>query len=159
LAGSATDPGLDGSKLAVATDSLVVVLQYRLGAVCQLFKLFTIDFDYCNQLGFNAPDGTMNLAVQDIATALAFLHSVLPSFGADPSKITLSGQSSGANMIRALLGAPSVASRFRSAILHSDTMVSLSTVIVSLLIDSYSGLWFPIYEHAEDPSKLFQLQA
>src|SRR5882762_5217070 len=115
----------------------------------------TIDVDYRNQLGFNAPDGTMNLAVQDVATALAFLHCVLPSFGADPSKITLSGQSSGANMIRALLGAPSVASMFQSAILHSDTMVSLSTVIMSLLIGSSSGLWFFIYEHAEDPSKLF----
>lgn len=32
-AGSATGPGLDGSKLAVATNSIVAVIQYRLGAV------------------------------------------------------------------------------------------------------------------------------
>ena len=33
IIGSATDPGLDGSKLAIATNSIVAVTQYRLGAV------------------------------------------------------------------------------------------------------------------------------
>ena len=31
--GSATGPGLDGSQLAAATQSIVAVIQYRLGAV------------------------------------------------------------------------------------------------------------------------------
>jgi carboxylesterase type B len=33
ISGSATAPGLDGSKLAVATNSIVAVIQYRLGGV------------------------------------------------------------------------------------------------------------------------------
>ena len=33
IVGSATGPGLDGSKLAIATNSIVAVMQYRLGAV------------------------------------------------------------------------------------------------------------------------------
>lgn len=33
MVGSATAPGLDGSALALATDSIVAVIQYRLGAV------------------------------------------------------------------------------------------------------------------------------
>ena len=33
IVGSATGPGLDGSKLAIATNSIVAVVQYRLGAV------------------------------------------------------------------------------------------------------------------------------
>lgn len=33
IAGSATDPALDGSNLAVGTNSIVVVVQYRLGVV------------------------------------------------------------------------------------------------------------------------------
>ena len=33
IVGSATDPGLDGSKLALATNSIVAVIQYRLGTV------------------------------------------------------------------------------------------------------------------------------
>jgi acetyl esterase/lipase len=33
VSGSATGAGLDGSKLAIATNSIVAVVQYRLGAV------------------------------------------------------------------------------------------------------------------------------
>lgn len=33
MVGSASDPGLDGSALASATNSIVAVVQYRLGAV------------------------------------------------------------------------------------------------------------------------------
>ena len=38
IAGSATAPGLDGSKLATATGSIVAVVQYRLGAVSLFVK-------------------------------------------------------------------------------------------------------------------------
>jgi carboxylesterase type B len=81
------------------------------------------DVDYC-QLGFNAPNGSTNFALRDVVASLEFLHKVAPSFGGDASKITIAGQSSGANMIRAILAAPSVSSLFRSAILQSDPMVS-----------------------------------
>ncbi|KAL0946816.1 hypothetical protein HGRIS_012985 [Hohenbuehelia grisea] len=104
IVGSANGPGLDGSKLAIATNSIVAVVQYRLGA-----------------LGFMAPNGATNLAVKDLVTAIQFLRKVAPSFGGS-TKITLSGQSSGANMIRALLAVPSASSLFQSAILHSDPM-------------------------------------
>ncbi|ETW86173.1 Carboxylesterase [Heterobasidion irregulare TC 32-1] len=105
IVGSATNPGLDGSNLAKATNSIVAVVQYRLGA-----------------LGFNSPDGRTNFALQDITTALKFLQKVVPSFGGSASKITVAGQSSGANMIRALLAVPSASSLFQSAILQSDPM-------------------------------------
>ncbi|KAG5637762.1 hypothetical protein H0H81_003329 [Sphagnurus paluster] len=105
VVGSATGPGLDGSKLAVATNSIVAVVQYRLGA-----------------LGFMSPDGTTNLAVKDLVNAMQFLKKVAPAFGGTASKITLAGQSSGANMIRALLAVPSASSLFKSAILQSDPM-------------------------------------
>ncbi|KAJ7627370.1 alpha/beta-hydrolase [Roridomyces roridus] len=103
--GSATFPGLDGSNLAIATESIVAVIQYRLGA-----------------LGLLPPDGSTNLAVQDAINALIFLGQVVPSFGGDSSKITLAGQSAGAGMIRSLLAAPSASSLFQSAILQSDPM-------------------------------------
>lgn len=107
ILGSATGPGLDGSNLATATGAIVAVVQYRLGA-----------------LGFMAPDGSTNLAVGDIVTALKFLQTIAPSFGGDASQITLAGQSSGANMIRAMLAVPSAASLFKQAIIQSDPMVS-----------------------------------
>lgn len=82
------------------------------------------------QLGFNSPDGRTNFAVQDVIASLKFLRIVLPSFAGDVSKITLAGQSSGANLIRALLATPSAASLFQSAILHSDPMVSFSLLAI-----------------------------
>ncbi|KAJ3569960.1 hypothetical protein NP233_g4720 [Leucocoprinus birnbaumii] len=105
ITGSATAAGLDGSKLAIATNSIVAVIQYRLGA-----------------LGFMAPDGTTNLAVKDVVNALQFLQKVLPAFGGSPGKITIAGQSSGATMVRTLLAVPSASSLFRSAIIQSDPM-------------------------------------
>ncbi|PCH37718.1 alpha/beta-hydrolase [Wolfiporia cocos MD-104 SS10] len=103
--GSATAAGLDGSNLALNTGSIVAVIQYRLGA-----------------LGLMAPSGETNLAVKDVMTAMEFLQQVVPSFGGDATMITLDGQSSGANMIRALLAVPSAADLFQSGILQSDPM-------------------------------------
>ncbi|KAF9013942.1 Alpha/Beta hydrolase protein [Cyathus striatus] len=105
IMGSASAAGLDGSKLAIQTNSIVAVIQYRLGA-----------------LGFLAPDGTTNLGVKDALNALKFLQQVVPAFGGSTSKVTIAGQSSGGTMIRALLAAPSASSLFRSAIIQSDPM-------------------------------------
>ncbi|KAL4067786.1 Alpha/Beta hydrolase protein [Scleroderma yunnanense] len=105
MVGSASGPGMDASALASATSSIIAVVQYRLGA-----------------LGFIAPNGQTNLGVKDVVNALQFLNKVLPSFGGSGSQITLAGQSSGANMIRALLAVPSVQPLFQAAILQSDPM-------------------------------------
>jgi hypothetical protein len=44
IVGSATGPGLDGSKLAIATNSIVAVVQYRLGAVCHLVLILLLSY-------------------------------------------------------------------------------------------------------------------
>ncbi|KAJ6600974.1 Alpha/Beta hydrolase protein [Mycena vulgaris] len=123
--GSATLPGLDGSKLAIATQSIVAVIQYRLGA-----------------LGLLVPDGSTNLAVKDTINAIQFLGQILPSFGGDASMITLAGQSAGAGMIRTLLATPSASSLFRNAILQSDPMDYgfLSTDTQALLQSTFNDL-------------------
>ncbi|KAJ7463707.1 alpha beta-hydrolase [Mycena latifolia] len=123
--GSATGPGLDGSKLAIATQSIIAVIQYRLGA-----------------LGLLIPDGSTNLAVKDTINAIQFLGQVLPSFGGDTSMITLAGQSSGAGMIRTLLATPSASSLFRSAIMQSDPTDYgfLSTDTQALLQSTFNDL-------------------
>ncbi|KAK0239633.1 alpha/beta-hydrolase [Armillaria nabsnona] len=125
ITGAAGDEGLDGSNLASTTNSIVAVIQYRLGG-----------------LGFMAPNGATNLAVKDVINALKFLQKILPSFGGDRSKITLAGQSSGANLIRALLAVPSASCLFQSAILQSDPMNFgfLSTTTQETLQSSFNGL-------------------
>ncbi|KAF9261386.1 alpha/beta-hydrolase [Marasmius fiardii PR-910] len=103
IAGSASGDGLDGSNLAMSTGAIVAVIQYRLGA-----------------LGFLGSES--NLGAKDVVNALQFLKTNIGPFGGDGSKITLAGQSAGANMIRALLAAPSAQPLFRSAIIQSDPM-------------------------------------
>ncbi|KIJ53952.1 hypothetical protein M422DRAFT_201057 [Sphaerobolus stellatus SS14] len=110
LWGSASDPALDGSKLAIATNSIVAVVQYRLGA-----------------LGLLPPSSTStnnNLAIQDAITALTFLHGALPCFNGivGSPQLTIAGQSSGANLVRGLLGTPTALSLFTNAWLHSDPL-------------------------------------
>lgn len=108
VVGSASGSGLDGSALAQATGSIVVVLQYRLGV-----------------LGLVPPtmlNANSNLAVRDVITALTFTKTVIPSFGGDVNQVTVAGQSSGGQMIRALLASPSATSLFKAAAIHSDPM-------------------------------------
>ena len=86
ISGSATGAGLNGASFALASGSIVVTVQYRLGV-----------------FGFLPPsllDENVNLGVKDVAVALEFLHKILPSFGGDAGGITIAGQSSGAMMMR-----------------------------------------------------------
>ncbi|KAF9070875.1 Alpha/Beta hydrolase protein [Rhodocollybia butyracea] len=125
VAGSATDTGLDGSNLAVATQSIVVVPQYRLGA-----------------LGMLSPNGSTNLGLKDVINALTFINKNIAAFGGDTSRVTIAGQSSGATMIRSLLAVPSASHLFQSAILQSDPMDYgfLSVTTQQTLQSAYNGL-------------------
>ena len=108
--GSTSSPGLDGSNFAETTNSIVITVQYRLGV-----------------LGYLPPtafDTNKNLGVQDVIAALKYVNRVAASFGGDKNKVTVAGQSSGGNMVRNLLAAPSAASFFSRAILQSDPIVS-----------------------------------
>ena len=70
----------------------------------------------------------MNLGVQDVIMALKYINKVAASFGGDKNAVTIAGQSSGGNMVRNLLAAPSAASYFRQAILESDPIVSKTRI-------------------------------
>lgn len=108
--GSTSDPGLDGSYFAQNTNSIVITIQYRLGVL-----------GYLPPTCFNS---NKNLGVQDVIAALKYVNRVAASFGGDKTKVTVAGQSSGGNMVRNLLAAPSAANYFSRAILQSDPIVS-----------------------------------
>jgi carboxylesterase type B len=127
LQGSATGPGLDGSNLAVSTNSIVVVIQYRLGGVRLLIPFVSptkSSNDYI-QLGFLSANSGGNYGVQDAVASLKFINKYIGYFGGSASKVTIAGQSAGANLVRALLAVPSASSLFASAILQSDPMVTI----------------------------------
>ncbi|WVQ78797.1 hypothetical protein IAT38_000888 [Cryptococcus sp. DSM 104549] len=110
IEGSASAPGLDGSKLAVRGEMIVVVLQYRLGV-----------------LGFLPPTLSSsstdpNLGLNDVVLGLKIINQGVEYVGGNRGKITVGGQSSGAGLVRALWGTPAASGLFRAAILQSDPM-------------------------------------
>ncbi|KAK4049051.1 hypothetical protein OIV83_004413 [Microbotryomycetes sp. JL201] len=103
--GSTTAYGIDGSDLVKRENVVVVTVQYRLGA---------LGFAKSAALGL-----TGNYGVKDVIAALQFMQSDIRAFGGDPSKVTLAGQSSGAELVNTLLATPSASNLFHRAILQS----------------------------------------
>ena len=102
-AGSISDPLYDGCSLA--KDSIVVSLNYRLGP-----------------LGFLAyPDAGVegNFAVMDQILALSWIQEEIASFGGDPDKVLLFGQSAGAIDAYVLSSLPQAPSLFRGVAMES----------------------------------------
>ncbi|GAA5849726.1 hypothetical protein JCM8547_000544 [Rhodosporidiobolus lusitaniae] len=93
---------LDASEFAKSQNAVVVVVQYRLGA-----------------LGWILHSGSQNMGLKDVIMALKFVQSDISAYGGDPSKVTLAGQSSGAEIVKSLLVTPSATSLYARAILQS----------------------------------------
>ncbi|CAO1613742.1 unnamed protein product [Sympodiomycopsis kandeliae] len=119
VGGSATADGLDGSKLASEQNMIVIVAQYRLGLFGWMQTENTIDEAHGGAPGSDKVAG--NQAARDVVAALNMIQDISSIMGGDKTKVTLSGQSSGAHMVRALLSTPTAQPLFSQAILVSDT--------------------------------------
>jgi para-nitrobenzyl esterase len=104
-AGSGPGGGYPGDLLARAGDVVVVTLNYRLGP----FGTFAIP----------SADGGGNLALLDQQAALKWLQRNIAAFGGDPAKVTLAGQSAGAQAAAAHGVMPSSHGLFRALVLES----------------------------------------
>jgi para-nitrobenzyl esterase len=96
--GTASTSVFDGASLAGAAQSVVVTLNYRVGA-----------------FGFGAfahrggeLSAAHDLGLQDVCAALRWIDIAAPSFGGDASRVTLIGQSAGAFLAAAAAVAPGV---------------------------------------------------
>lgn len=103
ITGYTADPLYDGAALARSAGAVVVTVNYRLGifGFLDLPALKTGD----------ALDDSGNFALLDIVKALEFVQANIASFGGDPRRVTLMGQSAGAVNVYALLSSPLVAAR------------------------------------------------
>lgn len=130
LCGSGTGAWLDGTRLARDNGVVVVTLNYRLG---YLGGLYLGDYD----------ERRSNLALQDMLEALRWIQKNIATFGGDPDRVTIGGQSAGAIAGAALIAAPKGRGLFRRAIIdsgHADAFIGLDAArdTTSYLLDRLS---------------------
>lgn len=107
--GSAWDN--DPSRIARETNSIVVMVNYRLGM---------LGFLNHPSLDSEAEDGVSgNYGLMDQQRALHWVHDQIGAFGGDPDNITISGMSAGAWSVCAHLTSENVAGTFSRAALQS----------------------------------------
>lgn len=112
VTGSGSDPLFRGEDLA--REGLVVVtLNYRLGA---------LGFLAHPALSAESPRRLSgNYGLRDLIRALTWVRDNIGAFGGDPGRVTLAGQSAGANLVETLMVSPPARGLFQRAISHSAT--------------------------------------
>jgi para-nitrobenzyl esterase len=104
IQGSANE--YDGGALAAENDVVVVVINYRLGAL-----------GFMDMSGFgSAYDGSAALGFQDQIAALSWVRDNIEDYGGDPGNVTIFGESAGGGSVLALLAAPSAKGLFHKGI-------------------------------------------
>ena len=107
--GSGTQPRIDGRRLALAGDVVVVTTNYRLGA---------FGFLHAPVLGAYGNEGLL-----DQAAALFWVRREIAAFGGDPENVTVFGQSAGGFDIAHLMAMPSAAGAFDKAVPMSGSLI------------------------------------
>jgi para-nitrobenzyl esterase len=98
----------DAQKLAQATQTVVVTINYRLGALGWLWTS-----------GMQAEREGGNFALQDQQEAMRWVQRHIASFNGDPHKVTLVGESIGATSVSLHLVSPKAAGLFQRVIMAS----------------------------------------
>lgn len=100
----------NGAALA-KQDVVMVTMNYRLGAAG---FLATPELSAAS-----AAHASGNYALADLIAALQWIKANIAAFGGDPAKVTIMGQSAGAQAITAILQSPQARGLFRGAIIDS----------------------------------------
>ena len=111
MSGASSNPTYDGARLAQEARAVVVTLNYRVAVE-----------------GFLSIEGAWaNRGLLDQAAALRWVRDHIASFGGDPAKVTLFGQSAGAGCVAALLAMPEAEGLMAKAIVQSLPRTFLSS--------------------------------
>jgi para-nitrobenzyl esterase len=108
----------DGSALAARFNVVVVVVQYRLGA------LGWMSLDALRQGGTLPDDASANFGTLDHVRALEWIASDIAAFGGDAGRVTVFGESAGGHNVAALLASPRAKGLFHRAIIQSGSFRS-----------------------------------
>jgi para-nitrobenzyl esterase len=110
-AGAGSDQLYDPSVIVEKTGTVVVTINYRLGALGFLAYPALTDEDVDGRSG--------NYGIEDQQAALAWVQSNIAAFGGDPNKVTIFGESAGGNSVLINLASPTAVGLFRRAIAES----------------------------------------
>ncbi|KAF9695949.1 hypothetical protein EKO04_006020 [Ascochyta lentis] len=108
----------DGSSLAITQDVVVVTINYR-----------TNIFGFSNSP--EVPFGSQNSGFLDQRFALEWVQKNIASFGGDPTRVTVFGESAGGESVKQLLANPPSPRPFSAAILESQNAVFTGNGLVS----------------------------
>ncbi|KAJ7919952.1 Alpha/Beta hydrolase protein [Mycena leptocephala] len=125
IAGTASYPIYDGSSLAANQDIVVVTSNYR-----------------TNVFGFpSAPDFPItqnNLGFLDQELALEWVQLNIAQFGGDPDKVTIAGQSAGADSVGLAIVRDLVKTPFRAGVMLSGAPTSASPIPSFTSFDAFA---------------------
>jgi para-nitrobenzyl esterase len=117
--GNAADPMYDGAKLA-EQGMVVVSINYRLGVMGYFAH---------PALSAESPQGISgNYGLLDQIQALNWVKQNIGSFGGDPAKVTIAGESAGALSVMYLMTSPLAHGLFARAISESGYMLSMPSL-------------------------------
>ena len=97
ILGSGSTRIYDGGRLAHLGDTVVVTINYRLGA---------LGFLNWKSVAGSGESPEANLGVRDQIAALDWVRQNIEAFGGDPENVTVFGESAGAMSTATLLGVP-----------------------------------------------------
>jgi para-nitrobenzyl esterase len=130
--GSGSVPVYEGTELA-RTGLVVVTINYRLG----VFGLLAHP-----ELTAESPNHSSgNYGLEDQTAALQWIRKNIQSFGGDPNRVTIAGQSAGAFSVHAQIASPLAKGLFQRGIAESGTG-AISMPIPTLAEAEKSGLAF-----------------
>ncbi|KAI1299615.1 Acetylcholinesterase-1 [Halotydeus destructor] len=115
VSGHISNPDFDGSVLSAFTDTVVAMMNYRLGV-----------FGFLN-LGH--PDIEGNMGLYDQVLALKWIKENAKSFGGDANQITIFGESAGGVSVGYHLLSPLSRGLFKRAIMQSGTALTPTTLV------------------------------
>ena len=117
--GSAGSVLYRGQRLAAEGDVVVVNVNYRLGALGFLAHRALASGGALADTGAGSGGIAGNWALLDQIAALRWVRDHISSFGGDPSRVTVFGESAGAMCLSTLLAVPAARGLFTRAVIQS----------------------------------------
>lgn len=150
--GSGSQPLYEGSSLA-KSGIVVVTLNYRLG---------TLGF-LPSKAAQQKYGTTGNWGMLDMIEALKWVHNNIESFGGDPARVTIGGESAGSFAVSTLISSPKAKGLFNQAIMESGalpmvTAIAPATALSLHQAQSESAKYFSKFSLNDDASGFADLQ-